>query len=131
MPTEAQITCPHCSKTIPLTESLAAPLVAETRRAFEEKLFQKTARAFSSGCIRLKTPVQLAEWALSNANKWSVEDIEKAIGQGRTQTVKPEDDISVYFTYQTVWMGDDNLIHISDDPYRMDPKMVKVLNPGE
>jgi murein L,D-transpeptidase YcbB/YkuD len=97
----------------------------------EEKLFQKTARAFSSGCIRLKTPVQLAEWALSNANKWSVEDIEKAIGQGRTQTVKPEDDISVYFTYQTVWMGDDNLIHISDDPYRMDPKMMKVLNPGE
>ena len=97
----------------------------------EEKLFQKTARAFSSGCIRLKTPVQLAEWALSNPNKWTVEDIEKAIGQGRTQTVKPEDDISVYFTYQTVWVGDDNLIHISDDPYRMDPKMEKVLNPRD
>lgn len=37
------ITCPHCQAEIPLTESLAAPLVAATRRDFEAKLARKEA----------------------------------------------------------------------------------------
>jgi murein L,D-transpeptidase YcbB/YkuD len=95
----------------------------------DEKLFQKTARAFSSGCIRLKTPIELAVWILNNKDKWSTESIEKSINKGSTQTLSLEDDIPVYFTYQTVWLGKDGLIHVSDDPYRMDAKMEKVLNP--
>jgi murein L,D-transpeptidase YcbB/YkuD len=94
----------------------------------EEKLFQKTARPFSSGCIRLKAPVDLAVWALDNKEKWSDQNLELAINKGSTQTVKPENDIGVYFTYQTVWLGDGGLVHISDDPYRMDAKMEKVLH---
>lgn len=95
----------------------------------EEKLFQKTARAFSSGCIRLKTPIELATWVLENKEKWSVNTINQAINRGGTQTVKPQADIPVFFTYQTVWEGEDGLIYISDDPYRLDPKMEKVLYP--
>lgn len=94
----------------------------------EEKLFQKTARPFSSGCVRLKTPVELAVWVLNNEEKWSSDDVTHAINKGGTQTVKPDDDIKVFFTYQTVWVGEDGLVHISDDPYRMDPKMAKVLD---
>lgn len=36
--TEPQIVCPNCHTEIKLTESLAAPLVAETRRQFEQQL---------------------------------------------------------------------------------------------
>jgi murein L,D-transpeptidase YcbB/YkuD len=93
----------------------------------DEKLFQKTARAFSSGCIRLKTPVKLAAWVLDNDKKWSSDKIQAGINKGGTQSVNPDSDISVFFTYQTVWLGEDELIYISDDPYRMDPKMGKVL----
>lgn len=39
--TEATITCPNCRTEIPLTESLAAPLIAATRKQFEEQLKQK------------------------------------------------------------------------------------------
>jgi hypothetical protein len=39
--TEPQIVCPHCSGEIKLTESLAAPIVAETRRRFEVLLAEK------------------------------------------------------------------------------------------
>lgn len=95
----------------------------------DEKLFQKTARPFSSGCVRLKAPIELAVWVLSDQDKWSSQNISAAISKGSTQTVKPDDAIGVFFTYQTVWMGDDGLVHISDDPYRMDPKMAKVMNP--
>ena len=36
--TDPQIVCPNCSTSIKLTESLAAPLVAETKRRFERQL---------------------------------------------------------------------------------------------
>jgi hypothetical protein len=35
---EPTITCPNCQTAIPLTESIAAPLVADARRQYEEKL---------------------------------------------------------------------------------------------
>ena len=41
--TEPTITCPNCKTEIRLTESLAAPLIAATRKQFEEKLSQKDA----------------------------------------------------------------------------------------
>jgi hypothetical protein len=39
--TEPTITCPNCKTEIRLTESLAAPLLAATRKQFEERLSQK------------------------------------------------------------------------------------------
>ena len=41
--TEPTITCPNCKTEIRLTESLAAPLIAATRKQFEERLSQKDA----------------------------------------------------------------------------------------
>ncbi len=41
--TEPTITCPNCQAEIRLTESLAAPLIAATRRQFEQQLAQKDA----------------------------------------------------------------------------------------
>jgi hypothetical protein len=40
---EPQIVCPNCRTEIKLTESLAAPLVAEIRKRFEQQLAQKEA----------------------------------------------------------------------------------------
>lgn len=39
--TEPTITCPNCKTEIRLTESLAAPLIAATRKQFEQQLAQK------------------------------------------------------------------------------------------
>jgi len=41
--TEPQIVCPNCATSIKLTESLAAPLIAESRRQFEQQLAAKEA----------------------------------------------------------------------------------------
>ncbi len=38
---EPTITCPKCKAEIRLTESLAAPLIEETRKQFERELLQK------------------------------------------------------------------------------------------
>ena len=39
--TEPTITCPNCKTVIPLTESLAAPLIAATRRQFDQQIALK------------------------------------------------------------------------------------------
>src|SRR5450631_3098188 len=38
---DPQIVCPQCSTPIKLTESLAAPLIAQTRKQFEQQLASK------------------------------------------------------------------------------------------
>jgi hypothetical protein len=40
---DPQIICPQCSTPIKLTESLAAPLIAQTRKQFEAQLASKEA----------------------------------------------------------------------------------------
>jgi len=39
--TEPTLTCPTCRTKIKLTESLAAPLIEDTRRRYEEQLARK------------------------------------------------------------------------------------------
>jgi hypothetical protein len=41
--TDPTLTCPSCRTEIKLTESLAAPLIADTRRRYETQLAQKEA----------------------------------------------------------------------------------------
>jgi hypothetical protein len=41
--TEPLISCPRCKAEIPLTESLAAPLIKATRQQYEQQLLQKDA----------------------------------------------------------------------------------------
>jgi hypothetical protein len=40
-PNEPQLTCPKCKTTIKLTESLAGPMIAKTRKQFEQQLADK------------------------------------------------------------------------------------------
>ncbi len=41
MTTEPTITCPNCKAEIKLTESLAAPLIESTKRAYEQQMAEK------------------------------------------------------------------------------------------
>jgi murein L,D-transpeptidase YcbB/YkuD len=96
----------------------------------DQHLFDRNARAFSSGCIRLKYPLKLAEWVLNNESQWSYESMKAAINTGKTQTIKPQEYVPVYFTYQTIWVKDTQKgrqIFFSNDPYGLDARMVRML----
>lgn len=96
----------------------------------DQHLFTKRARAFSSGCIRLKYPLKLAAWVLNHDSQWSCDSIQSAINSGETQTLTPDEYVPVYFTYQTIWMKKSKKgkrIFYSNDPYKLDAKMIKVL----
>ena len=62
--TEPTITCPHCKTEIKLTESLAAPLIASTRRQFEAQLAQK-----ESDIAQRETAMRRQEKALTDAKR--------------------------------------------------------------
>ena len=62
--TEPTITCPHCKTEIKLTESLAAPLIASTRRQFEAQLAQK-----DSDIAQRENAMRRQEKALTDAKR--------------------------------------------------------------
>lgn len=93
----------------------------------EEKLFKEPVRAYSSGCIRLQKPTDLAAWVLSSFSDWDVEKIETSIKAGGTKSIPLKDSIPVYFAYLTVWVDDNNVTHFSNDVYNMDDQLVKQL----
>ena len=97
----------------------------------DKALFSKKARPFSSGCIRLKYPRRLTDWVLKNDPQWSHATVKAAIDKGQTKIIELSEDIPVYFTYQTIWVKDkqpNKRLFFSDDPYKLDAKMIKMFN---
>jgi L,D-transpeptidase YcbB len=90
-------------------------------------LFAKSERAYSSGCIRLEKPIELAEYLLGADSKWSRQKILAAIAAGREQTVKLPTSIPVHLLYRTAWVNDDGIVHFRKDIYSRDPVLEKAL----
>jgi hypothetical protein len=58
--TEPTLTCPSCRTEIKLTESLAAPLIEDTRRRFEDQLARKEAEVASREAAIREQQAQIA-----------------------------------------------------------------------
>jgi murein L,D-transpeptidase YcbB/YkuD len=86
-------------------------------------LFAKSARSFSSGCIRIEKPIDLAVYILSDNPKWTREQILVAIASGQEQTVALAKPVPVHVLYWTAWVSADGIIHFRDDIYQRDAKL--------
>jgi murein L,D-transpeptidase YcbB/YkuD len=91
-------------------------------------LFQKTQRDFSSGCIRIENPIQLAEYLLQGDPKWTRAKILTAISKGENQALRLPEPIVVNLLYLTAWVNDDGTIHFRDDIYGRDQVLAQALN---
>ncbi len=93
-----------------------------------KELFNKTERAFSSGCIRVQQPLELAEYLLKDQKGYSLQELRKITETAKTQTVilcgKPE----VYLLYLTTWVDDNSQINFRKDIYERDDRLYKALN---
>jgi murein L,D-transpeptidase YcbB/YkuD len=90
-------------------------------------LFDKDARAFSSGCIRIAKPMELAMYLLADQEDWSEERINNVINSRRETTVRLKQSIPVYITYFTAWSSSTNKFHFRTDIYNRDVELVKAL----
>jgi murein L,D-transpeptidase YcbB/YkuD len=90
-------------------------------------LFEKTDRAFSSGCIRVEEPFELAELLLDDSERWNRDRILAAIEAGRTQTVLLPEPVPVVLLYWTVEVDPDGTVHFKKDLYERDPPIRAAL----
>jgi murein L,D-transpeptidase YcbB/YkuD len=91
-------------------------------------LFLKDVRTFSSGCIRVDRPLELAERLLDDRSKWSAEKMRQVVASGRTTNVTLARPIPVLLLYFTVTIDREGLLRFSDDVYQRDAKVLRALD---
>lgn len=90
-------------------------------------LFEKSTRTFSSGCIRVENPLDLAELVLQDTLQWSRRNIEAAIGTGKTGTVNLPRRIPVFLLYLTA-VAEGEEVFFREDVYSRDGRLLKALD---
>jgi murein L,D-transpeptidase YcbB/YkuD len=92
-----------------------------------KSLFGKDERLFSSGCIRVEGPLELARLLL-NDPKWNDEAIRKVVASGRTTTILLERKVPILLLYWTVDFDNAERPVFKRDVYGRDPPLVKALD---
>jgi murein L,D-transpeptidase YcbB/YkuD len=87
-------------------------------------LFERDSRAFSSGCIRVEDPFELAEQLLGARGR---ERLDALAATGRTQTVFLEKPMPVMLLYWTAEVDADGQVTFFPDVYGRDPGVVAAL----
>jgi murein L,D-transpeptidase YcbB/YkuD len=93
-------------------------------------LFGRTDRSFSSGCIRVNNPLDLAAWLMKGNPAWTPEQIKNVIDQGKEQIVSLATPIQVHIVYLTAWAGDDGIVYFRKDIYDRDQPLMAALKQG-
>ena len=92
------------------------------------ELFAADQRTFSSGCIRIEHPLELAEILLSGQDGWTHEKIQQVVATDDMQSVTLEHSLPVLIVYWTVSVGASGEIRSMRDVYGLDPPLIAALN---
>ena len=95
-------------------------------------LFHKPDRTFSSGCIRLESPLAMAHFLLGDQGM-TYEELEDLyyLDKGETaetKYIKLSQNIPVHLTYMTAWIDEGENLNLSNDVYERDKKLSRALN---
>ncbi|MFO7972906.1 MAG: L,D-transpeptidase family protein [Desulfobacterales bacterium] len=86
-------------------------------------LFNMKRRTFSSGCIRIEKPVELAAYLLQNNSKWSLEKLVAAVNRKKNKIILLSNPIKIYILYWTAWVDKNGIINFRDDIYGRDRRL--------
>jgi len=90
-------------------------------------LFTRADRAFSSGCIRLQNPIDLAVYLLRDSPSWNREAILRTIQTQREATIALPRPYSVHLQYWTAWVNAQGELRFGRDIYQRDQKVANAL----
>lgn len=91
------------------------------------ELFDRARRDFSSGCIRVERPLELAAHLLRDDSRWTRERIEAALRSPGEQTVSLKRAVPVHLLYWTAWAEPDGAVHFREDIYDRDSALDEAL----
>jgi murein L,D-transpeptidase YcbB/YkuD len=83
-----------------------------------KRLFGQSARAFSSGCVRVEKVYELAAWLLGRG--WTLEKVEAQIESGKKIDVKLAAPVPVHFVYLTAFASANGAAQFRPDIYGRD-----------
>ncbi len=92
-----------------------------------KSLFDKIARAFSHGCVRVARPRDLAFLLLSRQTDDAEGLFQRLLDTGRETPVYLDQPVPVHLTYLTVWQNDAGQIEYLDDVYGRDATVFAAL----
>ena len=90
------------------------------------ELFSKSDRAFSSGCVRVAEPLDLAELLLKD-NGMTRAQIEAVLAKGELSTVFLKNPVPVHIEYWTAWIDSSAQVNFRSDIYERDPPLAAAL----
>jgi murein L,D-transpeptidase YcbB/YkuD len=90
-------------------------------------LFDRADRTFSSGCIRVENPFELAE-VLLGSDGWTQEKFRQVLDTGKERTVFLSEPIPVLLLYWTAQANPDGTVSFFRDVYERDAMVAKALN---
>jgi murein L,D-transpeptidase YcbB/YkuD len=91
------------------------------------ELFDESARAFSSGCIRIQRPFELADLLLADRN-WNSDSTARTLATRRTRTVRLRQPVPVLLLYWTAWVDDQSRVNFRSDIYGRDAQLARALD---
>ncbi|MGA1839792.1 MAG: L,D-transpeptidase family protein [bacterium] len=83
-------------------------------------LFEKNSRTFSSGCIRIEKPIDLAEYLLQEDPEWTRKKIVTAINKNVERVIRIPSPIQIHLIYWTAWANEDLSMQFRKDIYGRD-----------
>ena len=92
-----------------------------------KSFFEQTSRTFSSGCIRVENPFELAELLLNDPSNWSYDKIMEVVDSKQTRKVFLDKPMPVLLLYWTVTVEEDGTVHFKEDPYGRDNAVMEGL----
>lgn len=90
-------------------------------------LFGQTERSFSSGCIRVEHPLELARVLLKYNDGWTSDRIHATVEKSTEETVVLRRKVPVHLLYWTAWMEDGETVHFRKDVYQRDDAVASAL----
>ena len=91
------------------------------------ELFSRRERSFSSGCIRVERPVELAARLLAPNPAWTSARIEETIAAGASVSVPLAVPMPTYLFYWTAWVDGDGALQLREDVYGSDRALLAAL----
>ncbi len=93
-----------------------------------KSLFNKPERAFSSGCIRIEHPLELAELLLQANPGWDRDRLVKAVDSLDTRSISLAEPVTIILMYWTVAVDEDGTVSFNRDIYQRDPQIIQGLD---
>lgn len=84
-----------------------------------KSLFNSFERAYSAGCVRVQSVLDMAAWLVDGQAGWAREHLKAAIDAGRNETIKLARPVPVHFIYLTAW-AEKGTVHFRNDLYNRD-----------